>query len=146
MVHNTRYALNPKKCCLFQASVKYLGYILNDTGTKPQEDKCKTVMNWPRPRTVSQLRGFIGMIGFYRRFIKNMASIARPLYELTHIDKPWQWGVHEENAFKTLKESLCTPPVLLQYPKLDQPWVIRTDASRTGPNSCCRCSWPRGPG
>ncbi len=90
--------------------------------------KVQGVNGWQRPKTLTELRGWMGFINFYRRFIKGFSKIARVLNELTKKGVPWEWTEEREEAFQTLKRLICEEPVLLM-PKLDQPFELEVDAS-----------------
>ena len=90
--------------------------------------KVQGVNGWQRPKTLTELRGWMGFINFYRRFIKGFSKIARVLNELTKKGAPWEWTEEREEAFQTLKRLICEEPVLLM-PKLDQPFELEVDAS-----------------
>ena len=85
-------------------------------------------MEWPRPQGVKDVRSFLGLVGFYRRFIKQFSLKARPLTDLTRDGILWQWNDKEEKAFVDLKRSLIIAPVL-HMPNFDLPFVVTTDAS-----------------
>ena len=114
-----------------QKQVKFLGYMIGREGVKMRPDKCDAIINAPRPKTVKQVRRFIGMIGWNRRFIKDFSVIAKPLHELTKKDKIFEWTDQCEEAFNKLKESLTTAPVLglINY---DKKLILVTDACDTG--------------
>ena len=124
--------ISPKKCNMFQPQVKYLGYILKPEGVVPNPAKVSAITDFPAPTTQKQLRRFLGMVSFYRQFIRNMSKIARPLYQLTEKTQPWRWIDIHQQAFQQLKNALVTAPVLLQYPDLNSGFVIRCDASGLG--------------
>ena len=86
------------------------------------------MVEWPRPQNVKDVRSFLGLAGFYRRFIKQFSLKARPLTDLTRDGIVWSWGEKEEKAFVTLKRSLVVAPVL-HMPDFDLPFVVTTDAS-----------------
>ena len=116
------------KCSFFQERVEYLGFDVSPQGVQPSPEKVRTVVEWPRPCSVKDVRSFLGLAGFYRRFIKNFSLKARPLTDLTKDGIIWHWGDKEEKAFVTLKRSLVIAPVL-HMPNFDLPFVVTTDAS-----------------
>lgn len=125
--------VQPKKCAIAQTEAKYLGYLLGHGVIRPQQDKVLAVRNCPRPQTKSQLRSFLGLAGWYRRFVPHFATRAAPLTDLTQRSVPNQlpWDEKHEHAFQDLKEALCNDPVL-QSPDFNQPFVVQTDASGVG--------------
>jgi hypothetical protein len=124
--HNLK--LQPDKCEFLRKVVSYLGHIITSDGVKPDERKIEAVKNFPVPTTTQQLKGFLGLAGYYKRFIPNFSKIAKPLTELLKKNTPYIWNERTETAFNTLKELLTTEP-LLQYPDFKRPFVLTTDAS-----------------
>ena len=120
--------LKPEKCQFFKSQVKYLGHLVSAEGVYPLHENIKKVLQYPVPRDVKELRSFIGLATYYRRFVKDFAKIAKPLTEMTKKGKPWCWGNLEEKAFETLKTKLVSPPIL-SYPRYDLPFLLQTDAS-----------------
>ncbi|KAL7834854.1 hypothetical protein SRHO_G00291010, partial [Serrasalmus rhombeus] len=118
---------NPKKCHLARSEVSYLGYILG--GGQIQ----LAVRATPQPTTKRRVRSFLGLVGWYRRFIPNFSTRAAPLMDLTKIDMPQRvkWTENSETAFNDLKNALCVEPVLAS-PDFDKPFVVQTDASGLG--------------
>ena len=119
--------------------VLYLGHIIDEHGVKPDPTKIKAVQNFPRPTTVRNVRSFLGLCGYYRRFIKDISKIAAPLTELTGgpnspggskqgSPKIARWGKEEEAAFAQLKKALISPPIL-RRPDLERPFILYTDWS-----------------
>ena len=98
------------KCEFFQTRVEYLGYDVSAEGICPSKSKVKAVVEWPRPQTVRDVRAFLGLASFYRRFIKQFSLKARSLTDLTKSKVLWQWGEKEEHSFNSLKRSLVTSP------------------------------------
>ena len=90
--------------------------------------KVQGVEEWERPKTLKELRGWMGFINFYQRFIKGFSQVACVLNELTKKDTPWEWTEEREKAFQTLKRLICEEPVLLM-PKLEEPFEMEVDAS-----------------
>ena len=120
--------LNPDKCEFLRDKVCYLGHMLNIKGVSPDPRKLEAVREFPKPKNVKNIRQFLGLAGFCRRFIKNFAQIAKPLSKLLQKDIEFRWTEKEEQAFFTLKEHLWNPPIL-QYPNFSKPFNITTDAS-----------------
>ena len=116
------------KCSFFKEQVEYLGFDVSAEGVKPSPEKVRTVVEWPRPQSVKDVRSFLGLAGFYRRFIKQFSLKARPLTDLTKEKMIWQWTEKEEHAFCDLKRSLVIAPVL-RMPDFELPFVVTTDAS-----------------
>ena len=116
------------KCSFFQKKVEYLGFDVSGDGVQPSPEKVRTVVEWPRPQGVKDVRSFLGLASFYRRFIRNFSYKARPLTDLTKDGILWHWDDPEEKAFRTLKKSLVTAPVL-RMPDFERPFIVTTDAS-----------------
>ena len=85
--------LHMKKCSLFQRKVNFLGHVLTESGIEVQKDKVEAIHNWPRPHTLTELRYFVGLCSYYRRFISEFASIAAPLHDLTRKNARFSWGI-----------------------------------------------------
>ena len=127
--------LKPSKCHLLKPEVRYLGFIVSQEGIKSDPEKLKAVQEWPRPRTVKELRGFVAFCGFYRRFIENFAKTAAPLHALmggkSTAELTEYWGQEEERAFIELKKKFSQPPVL-KSADYSKPFVVETDACMDG--------------
>ncbi|GAU48361.1 hypothetical protein TSUD_282420 [Trifolium subterraneum] len=121
---------NRKKCHFAQKSVDYLGHVISGKGVAVDPNKVESVMKWPIPKNVKGVRGFLGLTGYYRKFIKNYWKIARPLTELTKKDA-FTWNEDTQKAFEKLKESLTTTPVLA-LPDFNKEFTIECDASGIG--------------
>ncbi|GKC14964.1 putative reverse transcriptase domain-containing protein [Tanacetum coccineum] len=100
------------KCEFWLQEVQFLGHVINGDGIHIDPSKIKAVENWEAPRTLSKVRSFLGLAGYYRKFIENFSKIAKPLTVLTQKSKTFDWGEEHENAFQTLKGKLCDVPVL----------------------------------
>lgn len=125
--------LNVRKCEWARAETKYLGYLVGHGEVRPQVDKVEAIKNSSRPRTRKQVRSFLGLVGWYRRFIPNFSTIAAPLTDLTSkaARNPVQWTEECERAFNTLKICLCSSPVL-QSADFTQRFLVQVDASSVG--------------
>ena len=119
--------LKPKKCKLFQREVVYLSHIIGNGGAKPDPDKVSAVKHWPVPKTVKQIRSFVGFCNYYRRFVRDFAQIARPLTDLTKKDARFEWNSDCQLSFDRLRVELANAPVM-QFPRFDCPFIIDTDA------------------
>ena len=120
--------LKPSKCELFKRQVKYLGHIVSGNGVSTDPEKVEAIQNWPVPRTVTEVRAFLGMTGYYRRFIAGYADIARPLHKLTGKKVDFTWDTDTHASFEKLKQRLVEAPIL-GYPEPDLPYIVDTDAS-----------------
>ena len=123
--------LKPRKCCLFARKTDYLGHIISQDGVQVSPVKVSAVKEWPTPINVTDVRSFLGTASYYRRFIKDFASIASPLYQLTEKHTRFYWTEECQSAFDILKEALCNAPTLV-FPIADGQLVLDTDASLTG--------------
>ena len=100
------------KCSSFQTEVEYLGFDVSANGVQPSPKKIRTVVEWPRPQGVKDVGSFLGLSSFYRRFMRQFSLKARPLTDLTKEGILWRWDEAEEKAFRELKHSIVTAPVL----------------------------------
>lgn len=123
--------LKPSKCVLFQKEVPFLGHIVSDKGIQCDPSKLEKVKEWPVPKNVSDVRSFLGLAGYYRRFIPEFSTIASSLTYLTRKGKKFCWTLQCQNSFEKLKELLCTAPILA-YPDSTSEFILDTDASMSG--------------
>ncbi len=123
--------LKPSKCHLFQSQVQYLGHIISAEGVATDPAKIAKVRDWPVPKNVHEVRQFNGLVNYYRRFVPHLATIAKPLFELTNKNHRFKWTETHQEAFTQIKESLITAPVL-GYPEDDGPIILDTDAANFG--------------
>ena len=121
--------LGEEKCHFCIDEVEYLGYIVCQEGIKTNQKKNEKIRNFPIPKDIKEVRAFLGLVGYYRKFIKKMAHIAKPLYEMLKKDKEYLWGKEQQSAFKKLKERLDKAPILA-YPDFEKPFIVTTDASK----------------
>ena len=123
--------LKPEKCLFEQRRMEFLGVVLENGTIQMDPAKVKGVEDWPQPRTVRDVRAFLGFTGFYRYFVPNYSIIARPLIDLTKKATAFHWDPPQQQAFLTLKNHMCSHPVLRQ-PDYDKPFFLATDASVYG--------------
>ncbi|KAI3821490.1 hypothetical protein L1987_09058 [Smallanthus sonchifolius] len=119
------------KCEFCLKEVQFLGHIVNDKGIHVDPAKIETIKNWNAPKTPTEVRSFLGLAGYYRRFISNFSKIAVPLTALTHKGKTYEWGPKQEEAFQTLKQKLCNATILTLPDGIDD-LVVYCDASNQG--------------
>ncbi|WVZ93940.1 hypothetical protein U9M48_039889 [Paspalum notatum var. saurae] len=122
---------NMEKCIFCTQRVSFLGYVVTPQGIEVDSSKIAAIQEWPTPTTVTQIRSFLGLAGFYRRFVRDFSSIATPLHELTKKDVPFAWSDSQEVAFSTLKDKLTHAP-LLQLPDFNKVFELECDASGIG--------------
>ncbi|CAD6221826.1 GSCOCG00011651001-RA-CDS, partial [Cotesia congregata] len=123
--------INVDKCEFCTDEVRYLGYRVNEQGLLVDPDRVKSMLDFPRPRNMKQVRRFLGMASWYRRFIPDFATIAEPLTRLTSKKVRWTWTAEQDASFEALKVALATAPVL-SCPDFSKTFVLQTDASATG--------------
>ena len=123
--------LNPKKCLFCAREIKILGHLVSSDGVRPDPEKVKAVSNFPVPRNVHDVRSFLGLCSYFRRFIKGFCYLAAPLQMLLKGDAKYHWDSEQEEAFNNLKEALISDPVLGLYDE-KAPTEIHTDASGFG--------------
>jgi hypothetical protein len=122
-------AVKQSKCVFGSRSVAYLGHVISAGGVSMDPAKVDAVQAWPTPRTPRALRGFLGLVGYYRKFIRDYGSIAGPLTQLLK-KEAFVWSPEATATFSTLKQVLTTAPVL-QLPNFDKPFIVNCDASGT---------------
>ena len=123
--------LHPLKCHFLKREVQYLGHIVSNDGVSPDPRKTEKVSSWPTPQCTKEIQQFLGLAGYYRHFIKDFASIAKPLHRLTEKSNKFIWSTECQASFDVLKRLLCSPPILA-YPDYSRPFLLDTDASDTG--------------
>jgi hypothetical protein len=118
-----------KKSKFYQSEVRYLGFRISYNSIKPDEEKVASIKDWPVPTTVTEVRSFLGLLNYYRRFISDFTTKALPLLSLTRKDVTFSWNDDCQNSFACLKDALMTAPVL-KMPDYSQPFYIWPDASQ----------------
>ncbi|GJY98311.1 putative reverse transcriptase domain-containing protein [Tanacetum coccineum] len=119
------------KCEFWLKEVQFLGHVVNRDGIHVDPSKVESVKNWKTPESSTEIRSFLGLAGYYRRFIENFSKIAKPLTLLTQKNKTYVWGDEQDEAFRILKEKLCNAPVLA-LPDGPDDFVVYCDASKQG--------------
>ena len=127
-IEDNKLYLNAQKCEFLLQEVEFLGYTIGNNAVKPSPAKTACIKDWPAPKNKKEVRSFLGLCGYYRRFVPNFAAIAVPLTELTKEENTFQFYHEEEKAFATLKSTLIEHPIL-QLPNFEKEFIIETDAS-----------------
>ena len=120
--------VKPEKCVWKVRKIGFLGVIIGPNGIEMEKEKVDGVLSWPEPKNAKDIRKFLGLANYYRRFIKDFAQVARPMNILTRKDVKWQWGEEQQKAFDELKRIFTTKPVLVA-PDLDKEFRVEADAS-----------------
>jgi len=123
--------LNPGKCCFAARSIAFLGHVVSHEGTKPDPSKINAVVHFPVPKTVTDVRSFLGLIGYYQNYVRGYSRLVVPLFELTRKDVVFVWDLGCQCAFEALKEALVVAPVLIR-PDLKKSFCLDVDWSPKG--------------
>jgi RNase H-like domain found in reverse transcriptase/Reverse transcriptase (RNA-dependent DNA polymerase) len=129
MKHNL--FLKPEKCSFEQPSIEFLGVRITQGEVQMDDTKVDKVRNWQIPTNITEVRKFLGFMGYYCHFIKDYSKIAQLLLQLTHLTTPWSWQQEEQSAFETLRRAMMDKPVL-QQPDFTKPFFLLTDALAYG--------------
>ncbi|KAL4346612.1 hypothetical protein GQ457_17G009440 [Hibiscus cannabinus] len=130
ILRSNRLYAKRSKCSFGASAVDYLGYIISGGQISMENSKVKCIKEWPAPKSVKDLRGFLGLSGYYRRFIRGYGGIAKPLTDLLK-KGAWKWTYMEQEAFERLKGALQEAPVLA-LPDFNEEFIVETDASALG--------------
>jgi len=120
--------VKPEKCTWKVRKIGFLGVVIGPGGIEMEKEKVDEVPSWPKPKNMKDVRKFLGLTNYYRRFIKDFAQVARPMNMLTRKDVKWQWEEEQQKAFDELKRIFTTKPVLAA-PDLDKEFRVEADAS-----------------
>ncbi|CAG9089257.1 unnamed protein product [Plutella xylostella] len=131
LLEKANLTLNLSKCDFLSDKVDYLGYEISAAGIRPGDKKINSVTQFPRPTDQHSVRQFLGLVGYFRKFIKNFAQVAHPLNKLLKKDSQWCWSDEQEKAFGELKERLTNRPILAIYDPSTET-ELHTDASKIG--------------
>ena len=135
--------LKPKKCCLFKRELKFLGHLVSGEGIRCDPDKTKIIDEWEEPQSTRDCRRFLGVVGYYRKFMKNFSVRAAPITDLLKgktvqrgkhkkfVPVPFKWGDDQRKSFHDLRRALIDD-IVLKYPDFEKPFVLEVDASRAG--------------
>ena len=116
------------KCEFFQSEITFLGHVINAQGIKMEPSKVDAVLKWPAPKNIHELRSFLGLAGYYRRFVKNYSMIGSPLTSLVRKDIKYVWKSEHDQAFNDLKHAVSSAPILI-IPNPHLSYTVITDAS-----------------
>ncbi|KAJ0410812.1 hypothetical protein ATCC90586_010135 [Pythium insidiosum] len=119
----------PSKCHFAQSEIRFLGHIISGAGVRVDPDKTTAVSTWPQPQNAKDLQRFLGLAGYYRRFVRGYADLVLPLSDLLKAKMEWVWSSSQERAFTAIKAALVSAP-LLRLPDMALPFQVTTDASK----------------
>jgi hypothetical protein len=128
LVAKSDIRLSPKKCHIAYQSIKALGHTVSNLGIGTLEETVRSVKEYPTPHNVKSLQRFLGLAVYYRRFVKDFARQASPLYKLLEKDAPYKWTSEQEDSMNALKDALTSAPVLA-HPNYEKPFRVYTDTS-----------------
>ena len=120
--------VKPEKCAWKVQKINFLGVVMGQGKIKMEEDKVAGVLNWPAPKTVMDVRKFLGLANYYRQFVKDFAKIAQLLNNLTRKEEKWKWGDEQQGAFEQLEQVFTNRPLLVA-PDIDKEFRVEADTS-----------------
>ena len=123
--------LKESKCDFFKREIHYLGHLISVDGIQPLPEKLESIHNMPKPRSPKEIKQFLGLTGYYRKFVPRFSDMARPLTKLLAHDCEFKWTNQCDISFQMLKDTLCSAPIL-KYPDTSKPYTLYTDASKYG--------------
>lgn len=132
-IHQAGLTVKASKCQWMKGRVMYLGHLIGQGEIQPLQAKIQSIQDWPIPKTKKQVRSFLGLIGYYRKFIPDFSHLATPLTELTKKRQPVKvkWTPECQSTFDALKAKSIEAPIL-KSPDFNKPFVLQTDASKLG--------------
>jgi len=131
LLQQDQWQVKMSKCHFAQRQLRYLGRVISEDGVATDPDKINAVLHWPVPQSVKELRSFLGLAGYYRRFVKHFGIISKPLTNLLRKGEVHVWTDIQDKAFSALKQSPTTA-LVLALPDFSRPFAVETDASGTG--------------
>jgi RNase H-like domain found in reverse transcriptase/Integrase zinc binding domain len=120
--------VKPNKCTLYQRQITFLGYVVSAKGIETDPEKVRVVQEWPTPSNIFEVRSFIGLCSYYRKFVRSFAELAAPLHDLTKKNVRFRWETAHQSAFEELKGRLVSSPIL-DLPQNEGLFVLDADAS-----------------
>ena len=121
--------LKESKCDFFKKEIHYLGHLISVNGIQPLPEKLEGIHSMPKPRSPKEIKQFLGLTGYYRKFVPRFSDMARPLTKLLAHDCEFKWTNQCDNSFQMLKDTLCSAPIL-KYPDTSKPYTLYTDVSK----------------
>ena len=123
--------LKESKCDFFKKEIHYLGHLILVNGIQPLPEKLESIRSMPKPRSPKEIKQFLSLTSYYRKFVPRFSDMARPLTKLLAHDCEFKWTNQCDNSFQMLKDTLCSAPIL-KYPDTTKPYMLYTDASKYG--------------
>ena len=131
LLRNAGLKINLEKCDFFRTRLAFLGHIITVEGITPDPAKIEKVKSYPVPRDKTNVRAFLGLASYYRRFVREFSTVAKPLHNLTKRDVAFEWKNEHQSAFDVLKGRLTSAPIMT-YPDFSKQFILATDASDCG--------------